>query len=227
RLLAPLRAVCRELGIHCVLPTYEPGPAPDGIYNSAFLLTPDDRALPPYRKTHPFPTERLAAGGWTTPGNDYPVFDTAIGRIGLHICYDGDFPEICRILAVRGAQIICRPSALLRHFEIWDAENRMRAYENHVYHVAANAVGLDAAGTPYFGHSMITSPIGHTLALACAGDSMIVAETSPDPIARVSQGNSVPQRFDHLQDRNVASYTDDLLRPARSSYEPAERIPFA
>ena len=225
-MLAPIQQVCLELGVHCVLPTYERGTAPDVVYNSAFLIDDRGRNLGAYRKTHPFPTERLGCGGWTTPGTDYPVFKTALGKIGIHICYDGDFPEISRILAVRGAQIICRPSALLRHFEIWDAENRMRAYENHVYHIAVNAVGLDAAGTPYFGHSMITSPIGHTLALACAGDAMISAELDPDPIKRLSPGCHVPQRFDHLQDRNVSTYTSDLLRPARSSFDPAQRISF-
>ena len=223
-LLAPVQNVCRELGIHCVLPTYERGPKPGVVFNSAFLIDASGRNLGAYRKTHPFPTERLGGGGWTTPGNRYPVFRTDIGTIGLHVCYDGDFPEIARILAVKGATILCRPSALLRHFPIWEGTNQMRAYENHVYHVAVNAVGADAAGTTYFGHSMIVSPIARTLALARAVDDLIYAEIDPDPIRRVSYGSDAPMFFDHLEDRNVKSYTKELFAPARSAFEPAKRI---
>ena len=226
QILAPIQNVCRELKMHCVLPTYERGPAPAVVYNSAFLIDENGANLGCYRKTHPFPTERLTCGGWTTPGTDYPVFHTAIGTIGIQICYDGDFPEIARILAVRGAQIICRPSALLRHFEIWDAENRIRAYENHVYHIAVNAVGADAAGTTYFGHSQITTPIAQSVALARAGDEMIYADLDPDPIRRVTYGSDSPMLFDHLQDRAVGTYTDDLQRAVRSAFEPARRYAF-
>lgn len=224
KILAPIRQVCRELKTHCVLPTYERARTKGVIYNSAFLVDERGEVAGVYRKTHPFPTERLGCGGWTTPGHDYPVFPTSIGTIGIHICYDGDFPEIARILAVKGAQILCHPSALLRHFEIWEAVNKMRAYENHMFHIAANAVGLDAAGTPYFGHSMIVSPIAQTLALARAGDDIIHAMLDPEPIKRISYGSHAPMCFDHLEDRNVESYSRELMRPARSAFSPAKRI---
>ncbi len=224
-LLAPIQNVCRELKVHCVLPTYERGPKPGVIFNSAFLIDSRGKNLGAYRKTHPFPAERLGGGGWTTPGSRFPVFATEIGTIGLHICYDGDFPEIARILAVRGAQILCRPSALLRSFPIWEGTNQMRAYENHVYHIAVNAVGPDASGTTYFGHSMIVSPIAQTLALARGVDDLLFAEIDPDPIKRISYGSDAPMVFDHLEDRNVKSYTKDLFAPARSAFEPARRIP--
>lgn len=224
-MLAPIQNVCRELKIHCVLPTYERGPKPGVVYNSAFLIDSRGQNLGVYRKTHPFPTERLAGGGWTTPGNRYPVFPTEIGTIGIHICYDGDFPEVSRILAVKGAQILCHPSALLRHFPIWEGINQMRAYENHAYHIAVNAVGADADGTTYFGHSMIVSPIAQTLALARAVDDIIYTELHPDPIKRVSPGSDAPMWFDHLEDRNVKSYTRELTTHVHSSFEPARRIP--
>ena len=223
-MLAPIQNVCRELKIHCVLPTYERGASRGTVYNSAFMIDSRGRNLGAYRKTHPFPTERLGCGGWTTPGMEYPVFETGIGTVGIHICYDGDFPEISRILAVKGAQILCRPSALLRHFEIWEAGNKMRAYENHMYHIAVNATGTDAAGTAYFGHSMIVSPIAQTLALGRAGDDIVYAEMDPDPIKRVTYGSDAPMLFDHLEDRNTASYTKELMTPAKSAFEPARRI---
>lgn len=224
RLLAPIQEICRARRIHCVLPTYERGPRHGIVYNSAFLIDARGKNLGAYRKTHLFPTERLQNRGWSTPGHRYPVFDTEIGRIGIHICYDGDFPEVARILALKGAQILCRPAALLRHFEIWEASNKMRAYENHVYHVAVNAIGSDAAHTTYFGHSMIVSPIAQTLALGRAVDDLIYAEMAPDPLQRVSYGSDAPMLFDHLEDRNVQGYTKELFAPAMSPFNPAKRI---
>lgn len=224
QMLGPVQQICKELKIHCVLPTYERGPRPGIVYNSAFMIDARGRNLGVYRKTHLFPPERLENAGWTTPGNRFPVFRTEIGTIGIHLCYDGDFPEISRILAVKGAKIICRPSALLRNFEIWEATNKMRAYENHVYHVAVNAIGSDAAHTTYFGHSMIVSPIAQTLALGRAVDDLIYAEMSPHPLQRVSYGSDAPMLFDHLEDRNVKHYTRELFAPARSPFNPAKRI---
>jgi len=223
-MLTPVQQICKELKIHCVLPTYERGSKPGIVYNSAFLIDSRGRTLGVYRKTHLFPTERLANKGWTTPGHRYPVFRTEIGTIGMHLCYDGDFPEISRILAVKGATILCRPAALMRNFEIWEASNKMRAYENHVYHVAVNAIGSDAAHTTYFGHSMIVSPIAQTLALGRAVDDLIYAEMDPNPLQRVSYGSDAPMLFDHLEDRNVKGYTKELFAPAWSPFNPAKRI---
>lgn len=221
-MLTPVQKICKELQIHCVLPTYERGARPGIVYNSAFLIDSRGRNLGAYRKTHLFPTERRANKGWTTPGHHYPVFKTEIGTIGIHICYDGDFPEVSRILAVKGARILCRPSALLRNFEIWEATNKMRAYENHAYHVAVNAIGFDAAHTTYFGHSMIVSPIAQTLALGRAVDDLIYAEMDPNPLQRVSYGSNAPMLFDHLEDRNVRGYTKELFAPALSAFNPAK-----
>ena len=224
QMLTPVQKICKELKIHCVLPTYERGAKPGVIYNSAFMIDSQGRNLGVYRKTHLFPPERIENKGWTTPGHHYPVFPTEIGTIGIHLCYDGDFPEASRILAVKGASILCRPAALMRNFEIWEASNKMRAYENHVYHVAVNAIGSDAAHTTYFGHSMIVSPIAQTLALGRAVDDLIYAELAPNPLQRVSYGSDAPMLFDHLEDRNVKGYTKELFAPARSPFNPAKRI---
>jgi len=223
KLLRPIQQICRELKTHCVLPTYERTPKRNVIYNSAFLIDSRGEVLGVYRKTHPFPLERLSAGGWTTPGMRYPVFPTAIGTVGIMICYEGDFPEVARILAVKGAQIIARPSALLRSYEIWEMTNMGRAYDNHVYVIAVNAVGADAADFHYFGHSMIVSPIAQKLALARGTEEVIYADLHPDPIKRVTYGSDAPMLFDHLHCRNVESYGTLLTRKAISSFEPAKR----
>ena len=231
RLSEPLQRVAQELGIYLVFPTYERGSTRGVVYNSAALLGPNGELLGVYRKTHLFPTERLAQaagdepagagkGGWSTPGTEPLVVETPLANIGLSICYDGDFPELFRAEAIMGAEVIARPSALLRSFEIWDLTNRARAYDNHVYLVACNGVGPDAGGNYYFGHSMIVSPIAQKLAQARGTEEIISAELDPDPIKRITYGANSPMLFDHLQDRNLAAYRE-ILKPARSRFEPA------
>ena len=140
-----------------VFPTYERGSEGDGrVYNSAAIID-ETGLLGVYRKTHPFSAERLAYPeedsanpGWTTPGSTPLCVETRFGKLGVVICYDGDFPELSRVTALMGAEIIARPSALMRTYEHWELTNRARAYDNHVYWVASNAVGRDAGGPRYY-----------------------------------------------------------------------------
>lgn len=224
----PLQAIAQALGIYLVFGTYERGPMRGIVYNSAALVGPNGDVLGVYRKTHLFPTERLTpapqgeAAGWSTPGTAPMVVETPLANFGLTICFDGDFPELYRAEAIMGAEVICRPSALLRTFEIWELTNRARAYDNHVYIVACNAVGPDAGNNYYFGHSMIVDPIAHKLAQARGTEEVCFAELDPDPIKRISYGVASPMRFDHLADRNLAAY-GNILTPARSRFAPEKR----
>ena len=220
----PVAAAARGLGAYVVFPTYERGPERGVVYNSAALFGPGGDMLGRYRKTHLFPTERLSGGGWTTPGDEPVVVETELANVGLTICYDGDFPELYRCEAIQGAEVIVRPAALLRSFEIWEMTNRARAYDNHVYIVACNAIGPDAGGSYYFGHSMVVSPIAQVLALARGTEEIVAAELDPDPIRYVTYGARTPMIFDHLEDRNLAAYRD-VLTPAQSRFEPARRVP--
>jgi len=217
--------IASQLKTYLAWPSYERGATEGVVYNSVGLFGPDGELLGLYRKTHLFPTERLAGGGWSTAGNLPVVIATELATIGLTICYDGDFPELYRCEAVMGAEVILRPSALLRSFHIWEMTNRARAYDNHVYIAACNAVGPDAGGNNYFGHSMIVSPIAQVLALGRGTDAeLVAAELDPDPIKRVTWGSPAPMIFDHLQDRNLQAYREHILQPAHSRFEPARRV---
>ena len=221
-LSAPIAETAKKLGVYVVFPTYERGEERGVVYNSAALIDPRGEVIGVYRKTHLFPTERKSAGGWSTPGTKPGVVETELGSIGLTICYDGDFPELYRCEAIMGAEIICRPSALLRSFEIWEMTNKARAYDNHVYMLACNMVGPDAGSNYYFGHSMIVSPIAQVQALARGTEEVIAVELDPDPIKKLTYGAQTPMIFDHLQDRNLAAY-ENILTPAHSRFEPAKR----
>jgi len=95
------------------------------IYNVAVLIGPDGALVGKYRKVA-LPRTEIEAG--ISPGSDYPVFDTPLGKIGLMICYDGFFPEPARQLSQRGAEIIAFPVAGCNPLLA-----AARACENHVF----------------------------------------------------------------------------------------------
>ena len=99
------------------------------IYNTAVLLGPDGKLVGKYRKVC-LPRGEIAEG--VAPGNDYPVFETRFGKVGMMVCYDGFFPEVARELTNRGAEVIAWP--------VWGCNPllaRARACENHVYLVSS------------------------------------------------------------------------------------------
>ncbi len=218
----PLAECARRLGVHIVYGTYERGPERGVVYNAAVLFLPSGEIGGVYRKTHPFCGERRDQGGWVTPGVDPVVVDTDLGRIGMIICFDGDFPELARAEALMGAEVICRPSALLRSADIWELTTRARAYDNHVFVVAANATGTDPGGTLYFGNSLIVTPIAEVVARAATHECWVTARLDPQrALSSLTPGSSVRQGFDHLADRNLEflrRHQDLLQSPASSPF---------
>jgi predicted amidohydrolase len=99
------------------------------IYNTGVLIGPDGALIGKYRKVT-LPRTEIESG--VTPGTEYPVFDTKLGRIGMMICYDGFFPEPARQLSIRGAEIIAFPVAGCNPLLA-----AARACENHVFLVSS------------------------------------------------------------------------------------------
>lgn len=219
---APIQEAVARLGVHVVFGTYERGGEQGVVYNAAVLVGPTGEVLDTYRKTHLFCGEARRDGGWVTPGDAAVVVRTELGSIGLIICFDGDYPELSRVAAIRGAEIICRPSALLRSADLWELTNRARAYDNHVFVIGANATGTDPAGVIYFGNSMIVTPTGDVIARAASHVGWVSAVLDPaTALASLTPGSNVPQRFDHLADRNltfIRDHLDELAAPARTSF---------
>src|SRR5690606_38691400 len=126
-----------ELGTVVVLPVYEEE-QPGVLYNTAAVIDADGRYLGKYRKTH-IPHVR---GFWEKfyfrPGNmGYPVFDTAVGRVGVYICYDRHFPEGWRALGLNGAEIVLNPSATSRGLSnyLWRLEQDRKSTRLNSSHV--------------------------------------------------------------------------------------------
>ncbi len=195
----------KENKVHIVWTTYER--ADNGkVYNSAVLINNMGEIAGVYRKTHPFPLEKK----WTVPGEKVEVYNTDIGNIGIMICYDGDFPELARIMGIKKSEIIVRPSAFLRSFDTWKLTNTARAYDSQSYLVAVNAVGNDAGENCYYGHSMIVSPHGRRIAQGLCRDEIIYAELNEDPMKYASYGSDSPMISDNIKLRNPDVYGEIL-----------------
>jgi len=159
---AYLGGLARQHGLYIVAGLVER--AEHLIYNTAALLGPDGDLIGSYRKVA-LPRDEIKAG--IAPGDDYPVFQTRFGKVGLMICYDGFFPEVARELANRGAEVIAWP--------VWGCNPLLaaaRACENHVYLVSSTYEDVDS-------HWMVTGVFDHegnTIAQAKEWGSIAVAE---------------------------------------------------
>ncbi|MFN3650953.1 MAG: carbon-nitrogen hydrolase family protein [Armatimonadota bacterium] len=155
-----LAALAKRLGSYVVGGLYErEGPV---IYNTAVLIGRGGELVGKYRKTH-LPREEVDAG--LTPGNDYPVFDTDFGRVGLIICWDVQFPEPSRAMAAKGAELLLLP--------IWGGSEivtRARAIENHAYLVSSS----------YDMKSFVVAPDGEVLTEATKQRPFAVTEIDLD-----------------------------------------------
>jgi predicted amidohydrolase len=137
-------------------------------YNVAVLIGPDGKVVGKYRKVT-LPRGEVLYG--IAPGNEYPVFDTRFGKVGMMVCYDGFFPEVARRLSNNGAEIIAFPVAGCN-----PQLARARAIENHVYIVSSTYTDISANWmlTAVFDHE------GEALAVAERWGSVIVAEVDLD-----------------------------------------------
>ena len=99
-----------------------------------------------------------------SPGKELPVFDTPLGCIGIHICYDITFPEVSRVQALKGAELLVNTSASSAGLEqFWEHALFMRAAENATWYVVCSVIG-EQRGAILFGGSRIVDPTGQVIA---------------------------------------------------------------
>ena len=155
--------LAKETSMVIVVPIYER--VDEGtFYNTAAVIDADGSLLGIYRKTHIPQVEGFWEKFYFRPGNlGYPVFDTAVGRIGVYICYDRHFPEGWRELGLKGAKIVFNPSATTRGHSkyLWQLEQPAAAVANQYFVGAINRVGSeDLVDTDYYGSSYFVDPRG-------------------------------------------------------------------
>ncbi|MDD4877028.1 MAG: carbon-nitrogen hydrolase family protein, partial [Dehalococcoidales bacterium] len=162
---------CIELGVYIIAGLLEIDPNTDRCFNTAILISPNG-LIGKYRKNHlPF----LGVDRFVNPGDDaFQVYQTPIGNIGLHICYDCNFPESARVMALLGADILALPTNWPEGREkVAKYVINTRAFENKVHLVAVDRVGTER-GTNFIGTSKIIDAWGDTLMEASSDQEEII-----------------------------------------------------
>lgn len=191
----------RKHGVHIVFGFVEKAEKDgrDVIYNTAALIDDNGQPLGCYRKSHLVDGEETK---YFEKGTEYNVFDTSIGRIGIMICWDMAYPEVARILALKGAEIIAVPAAWETEPNEgdWEIVNTARSFDNVVYLASCNHVGTDRE-LYFFGRSKISGPLGRPLAEAQDKEKIISASVDLSVIPELREGYYVL-----LKDRNPKTY---------------------
>jgi predicted amidohydrolase len=198
-----LAGVCRELGVFVVYGLVEA--AGERVFNACALVGPDG-VVGAYRKIHlPF----LGVDRFTTPGDrPFAVHEAAGLRVGMHICYDGGFPESARVLTLLGADLVVLPTNWPPGAECMaSCAVNTRAMENNIYYAACDRVG-EERGFRFIGQSKVCDPSGRVLAEAAHDrEEILYAEIDPER-ARNKKIIRVPglHEIDRLGDRRPEFY---------------------
>jgi len=202
------RAIARELGVELVAGSIlERVPAREKLANTSVHVDSAGEVRAVYRKLHMFDVEvggrRYLESALEEPGEEIVLSRTAAGvELGMSICYDLRFPELFRILAVRGARVMALPAAftLATTRDHWQTLVRARAIENQTFMIAANQWGEHPGGQHSGGRSMIVDPWGVVLAQAPDGESHIVADLD------LERQREIRARLPSLANRRAHAY---------------------
>lgn len=202
------QALAAELGIVMVLPMYEEE-QPGILFNTAAVIDADGTYLGKYRKNHIPQVKGFWEKFYFRPGNlGYPVFQTAVGPIGVYICYDRHFPEGWRALGLNGAQIVFNPSATHRGLSsyLWKLEQPAAAVANEFFVGAINRVGIETeiGDNDFYGTSYFVDPTG-----SFVGD--VADSHAPELVIRdldLDLLGEIRNRWAFYRDRRPDSYSD-------------------
>lgn len=192
-----LQEKCRECKVWAHFNFIEAGPG-ESTFNTSVIVDARGEIVLKYHKVNPFvPLEGAV------PGDELPVCAGPKGStLGIMLCYDGDFPEVGRELAFKGADILLRPAAYMEPYSApWTFVNRTRAYENMAYVVAVNRVGTTHLFT-WFGRSMAVDYEGQVLVEAPAGVSWLTkVELFPQMVQRARKQYRTGNHLHNLKHR--------------------------
>ena len=204
-------SLARDLRMVLVVPVFEEE-QPGVYYNTAAVIDADGTYLGKYRKTHIPQVQGFFEKYYFRPGNlGYPVFQTAVGPVGVYICYDRHFPEGWRALGLAGARIVFNPSATSRSLSqyLWRLEQPASAVANEYFVGAINRVGVEPLGDDdFYGSSYFVNPRGQLVGEAAPDDksAVVVRDLDMDLLAEVRQ------TWAFYRDRNPAAYAT-LVQP--------------
>nr|WP_300314435.1 carbon-nitrogen hydrolase family protein [Halomonas sp.] len=186
---ARLAALAHQYRLHLLVGLAER--QPDGsLANAAVLFDDQGQRQATYHKRQLWDREHA----FFSPGNELCVVDTRLGRLGLMICYDNEFPEMARALAQRGADIILSPTAnMVPNAERQQLQIRTRAMDNQCFVACINRAGQEDE-LHYCGHSLIAGPDGEVLGLLGAEPGTLIVDID---LERITESR---KQQDYLRD---------------------------
>jgi predicted amidohydrolase len=202
------RAIARELAIDLVAGSFcERVPEQEKLANTCVHVDPSGEVRAVYRKIHMFDVDvagrSYRESDLEDPGDEIVLSHGPGGvELGLTICYDLRFPELYRILAVRGARVLTVPAAFTvpTTRDHWETLLRARAIENQAFMIAANQIGEHPGGARSGGRSMIVDPWGLVLAQAPDGEGHITADLD------LERQSEIRARLPSLANRRADAY---------------------
>jgi predicted amidohydrolase len=205
--LSAARGWARALGIHLLAGSIaERVEGQQRLSNTSVLIDPDGEDVAVYRKIHMFDVEVEGVSyreSENEQGGD-EIVTAPLGdiQLGLSVCYDLRFPELYRILAVRGARVVTVPSAFTTPTgrAHWEILLRARAIENQLFVIAADQSGTAPPHYDSYGHSMIVDSWGTVLAEAESGECFVAADLDFD------EQRSQRQKLPSLANRRAGAY---------------------
>lgn len=208
-------ALAKELGIVVVLPVYEEE-RPGVLYNTAAVIDADGSYLGKYRKHHIPHLPHFWEKFYFRPGNlGWPVFDTAVGKVGVTICYDRHFPEGWRMLGLAGAELVFNPNAAAPGISnrLWEIEQPAAAIANGYFVATCNRVGTESneygeQAVTFYGSSYVVGPDGNPVGEWASQDTPEVRVWQID----LDQIRVVRERWQFYRDRRPDAY-DAILAP--------------
>lgn len=176
------------------IPEKETTSTSEKIYNTSFMFNPKGKIIAKHRKMHLFDIDvkgkiYFKESDTLNAGNQITIAETSFGKIGIGICYDIRFPELARLMALEGADILCYPGAfnLTTGPAHWEMLFKARACDNQVFTIGV-APALDKnANYNSYGHSLIVNPWGEIISSASFEEELIIAEIDLNEIKKVRE----------------------------------------
>ena len=212
-----LAALARECGVVIVASLFERR-APGLYHNTAVVFDSDGSIAGKYRKMHIPDDPGYYEKFYFTPGDlGFEPVDTAVGRLGVLVCWDQWFPEAARLMALAGAELLLYPTAIgwhppdaddekARQREAWTTIQRAHAIANGLPVLACNRVGFEpdpsgvGAGIQFWGGSFVAGPQGEVVARADDQAQVLMAEVD------LTRSEAVRRIWPYLRDRRIDAY---------------------
>ena len=175
------------------------------IFNTSYVFSPDGKQIAKHRKMHLFDVnvkggQRFFESETLTAGNFISTFDTEYCKIGICICYDMRFPEIARLMALRGAEVLIVPAAfnMTTGPAHWELLFRCRAMENSVYTVGVAPARDMSASYHSYANSIVADPFGTVISRLGTEEEMKIVTIDPERVKEVREG--LPMLFQRRTD---------------------------